>query len=60
MEKSWDNMELAGMSDRQHGSLSARMDTKDGSKKCNRTFPHFYRYFCRSLPKQGSNQRMET
>lgn len=53
MEKSWENMELAGMSDRRHGSLSVRMDTKDGSKKCNRTFQHFYRYLCRSLAQVG-------
>lgn len=43
MEKSWENM--AGMSDRPHGSLSVRMDPKNGSKKLNMTFQHFYRYF---------------
>lgn len=37
-------MELAGMPNRQHGSLSARMDTKDGSKKLNMTIQCFYRY----------------
>lgn len=64
MEKSWENMELAGMSDRPHGSLSARTDTKDGSKKYNKTFQHFYTTSASTsaahLPKQGSKQRMET
>lgn len=42
MEKSWENMELAG---RPHVSLSVRMDAKNGSKKLNMTSQHFYRYF---------------
>lgn len=62
MEKSWENMELAGMSDRPHGSLSVRMDTTDGSKKLSMTFQHFCTTSTSAgpLPKQGSKQRMET
>lgn len=37
-------MELVGMPDKQHGTLSVGMDTEDGSKKLKRTFQHFYRY----------------
>lgn len=41
------------MPDRPRGSLSMRMDTKNGSKKLSMTFQHFYRYFCRSLAQVG-------
>lgn len=41
MEKSWENMELAGMSDRRHGNLSARMDTEHGSKKMQQDLAAF-------------------
>lgn len=53
MEKSWENMELAGTSDRPHGSLSARMDTKDGSKKLSMTFQHFYTTSTSALAQAG-------
>lgn len=59
-ERSWENTEPAEMPNAQHGSSSARMDIKDGSKNLHGTFLRFYRYILQvSRPSRVAN-RMES